>query len=111
MAVDLEIPVRVGGEPVVLVAVEDDARVGADPAGAHQVLELGLLDDVPLDRVLEIVAPVQLDRTGDVSVLVEIRVLVHLRHDQVVVTEVRRQPLGRHQHVGHPASFPQGSRM
>ena len=30
VAVQLELPVRPGGEPVVVVAVQDDRRVGAD---------------------------------------------------------------------------------
>ena len=39
VAVELQIPVGVGGEPVVLVAVEDDGRVVADSALAEQPLE------------------------------------------------------------------------
>jgi len=52
--VQLQVPVRVRGKPVVLVAVEDDRRVAPDPALAEQALERLLVDDVALDRVLKV---------------------------------------------------------
>ncbi len=99
MPVHLEIPVRVGGEPVVLVAVEDDSRVGADPALPEELLELGLLDDVALDRILQVVLPVQLDRAGDVALVVEVGVLVDLGDADAVVVQVLCQPVGADEHV------------
>ena len=47
--------------------------------------------------------------SADVPVLVEVRILVHLRDDEVVVTEMLREPLCRHQYVCHPVSFPRRS--
>jgi hypothetical protein len=82
-----------------LGAVEDDRRVVADATAPHQLLELGLLDDVALDGVLEVVLPVQLDRTGDVALLVEVGVLVHLRDDDAAVSQALDKPIGRHEHV------------
>jgi hypothetical protein len=49
----LQRPVRVRGEPVVVVAVEDDRRVRRDAALAEQMRELFLACDVPVDLVLE----------------------------------------------------------
>ena len=79
------------------------------PREAMQALELGLVDDVALDRVLEVVTPVQLDRAGNVALLVEVRVLVHLRDHDAVVVEALGQPVGRDEHLlavtlGHGAS-------
>jgi hypothetical protein len=38
---------------------------------------------------------VELHRSGDVPLLVEVGVLVHLGHDQAVVAELRGDPVGR----------------
>ena len=95
MAVRLEVPVGVGGEPVVPVAVEDHCRSVRNAEPRHQLLELLLLDQVALDRILEVVAPVQLDRARDVPLLVERRVLVDLGRHHVLVAQVLREPLGR----------------
>ena len=109
--VDLEVPVRVRGEPVVLVAVDDDGRVVPDSAAAEEPLERVLLDHVALDRILQVVLPVQLDRSPDVALFVEIRVLVHLGDDDVVVVQVLGDPIGGHEHrlriavVGHLSSL------
>ena len=97
MAVDLQVPVRVGREPVVLVAVEDDRRVVVDPTLAEDALEGLPVDDVALDRILEVLAPVELDRSGDVALLVEVGVLVDLGDDQAVVPEMLSRPVGRHE--------------
>jgi hypothetical protein len=110
MAVDAQVPVGVRGEPVVLVAVEHDGRLVADPALAEELLEPLLLDEVALDGVLQVLLPVQLHRTGDVSVFVQIRVLVDLRHDDVLVVQVLRQPVRGDEHLlrvavlAHPCS-------
>src|SRR5271166_6096551 len=76
VAVQLEIPVRVGGEPVVVAAIEDHGVVvGYAPVG-QQFGELLRVDEVALDRVLQIAAPVELDRAGDVAAVVGAGVLV-----------------------------------
>ena len=67
----------------------------AIPRAPMQPLERVLLDEVALDGILEVVAPVQLDRAGDVALVVEIRVLVDLRDDEPCVAEVLGEPLRR----------------
>ena len=54
VAVVLEVPVRVGGEPVVAVAVEHDRVLVRDPAAAEQRAELVRAEEVALDLVLEV---------------------------------------------------------
>jgi len=83
---------RLGGR------AEDERRVVADSEPAHQVLELGLLDQVSLDRILQVVAPVQLHGAGDVPLLVEIGVLVYLGDDDTGVFQMLRHPIGGDQH-------------
>jgi hypothetical protein len=90
---ELEVPVRIRGEPVVLVAVQDDARVVRDPAEAHEPLELLPCDDVADEVVLQVVTPVQPDGALDVTLVVEIGVLVHLRDDHLGVREALGQPV------------------
>src|SRR4029079_13246360 len=84
VAVDLQIPVGVGREPVVLVAVDDDRRVGPDPALAEELLEALPIDEIALQWILEIVAPVQLHGAGDVPFVVEIGILVDLGDDDAL---------------------------
>ena len=85
VAVQLEVPVRVGGEPVVVAAVEHDGVVVADAPLGEQLLELLPVDEVAADRVLQVGLPVQLDRPGDVAAVVRAGVLVDLDQDDVVV--------------------------
>src|SRR5919106_396873 len=110
VAVHLQIPVGVRGEPVVFVPVEDNRRFRADAEPAEQLLERLPVDDVSFDRILEVVPPVELHCSRDVPLLVEIWVLVHLRDDEPLVVQMLGQPLGRDQHrlriavVRHAAS-------
>jgi hypothetical protein len=57
VAVDLQIPVGVGGEPVVLVPVDDDGAVVPDAEAAEKLLEGLPVDDVAFDGILQVVAP------------------------------------------------------
>ncbi len=70
VAVQLEVPVRVGREPVVVAPVEDDGVVAADPALGQQRLELLPVDEVASNRVLQVLLPVQLHGTRDVASVV-----------------------------------------
>ena len=97
MAVHLQVPVRVGREPVVLVPVEDDRGLVADPTLAEDALEGLLVDDVALDGILEVVAPVELDRSRNVAFLVQIGVLVDLGDDEIGVAQVLGEPVRRHE--------------
>jgi len=78
----LERPVGVGGEPVVVVAVEDDRRVGRDAAAAEQFGQRVPGRDVACDLVLKVSLPVPADGARDVSLLVDGRVHVDLDHAQ-----------------------------
>ncbi len=105
VAVVEEVPVGVGGEPVVAIAIEDDGVVVGDPAAAHQLAEGLGVEEVALDLVLEVELPVEADRAGDVRLGVQRRVLVHLDDPDRVVIEVLGDPIGLHQHVvcvAHP---------
>src|SRR5918995_1584426 len=66
VAVEAEVPVGVGGEPVAVAAVQHHLRVVADPEPVHQGGEGFGADEVAADRVLEVVAPMDGHRTGDV---------------------------------------------
>ena len=83
VAVQLEVPVRVRGEPVVVAAVQHDGVLVADAALGEQRLELLLVDEVPTDRVLQVGLPVDLDRAGDVATVVRRGVLVDLDQHHV----------------------------
>ena len=63
------------------------------PTLAEDALEGRPIDDVALDRILEVLAPVELDRSGDVPLLVQVGVLVDLGDDQAVVPEMLSGPL------------------
>src|SRR5205085_3974474 len=75
---ELEDPVRVGSEPVVVPAVEHDGRVGVHSGLAEKLREPGLVDVLAARGGVEVGVPVPADRSSDVSLLVRGRVLVHL---------------------------------
>src|SRR4051794_32935065 len=95
----LEVPVRVGREPVVAVAVEHDRVLVGDPARAEQLAEGLWPEEVAPDLVLQVLAPVEADRAGDVRVGVQRGVLVALNDADVLVVEALLEPLGVDQHV------------
>ena len=69
------------------------------PALAHELLEARDVDEVALGRILKVVLPVQVHRPGNVTVLVEIGVLVYLGDDDIRVTVMLGHPLCRDQHL------------
>ena len=77
-----EHPQRVGGPPVVAVAVEDDRGVAADAALAAELGEAGAVDVVAGDGVVQLGVPVDLHRARDVAGVVEQHVLVGLDDDE-----------------------------
>nr|GLJ70948.1 hypothetical protein GCM10017583_02030 [Agromyces mediolanus] len=89
-----EHPERVGGPPVVLVAVDDDGRVAGDALRAQQGGELLAVEVVADDGVVELRVPVDLHRTGDVAGLVEQYVLVRLDHHETGFAQSFGEPLG-----------------
>ena len=105
----LEVPVGVGREPVVAVAVEHDQVVVGDPARAEQLAEGLGAEEVALDLVLEVLLPVEADRARDVRLGVERRVLVDLDDADRIVVEVILEPLGVDQYVLRVVSHGQSS--
>ena len=100
VAEQAEHPQRVGGPPVVAVAVEDDGGVPGDAALAADLGEPGAVDVVPGDRVVQLGVPVDLDRARDVPGVVEQHVLVGLDDDEAGVAQVGGQPVGGDQPLG-----------
>src|SRR5699024_11572171 len=78
VAVVLEVPVGVGGEPVVVAAVEHHGVVVADALGRQQRGELLPVEEVAAHRILQFGAPVQAHRARDVRGLVGGGVFVDL---------------------------------
>jgi hypothetical protein len=99
VAVELEVPVGVGGEPVVVAAVQDDGVVVADALGAHQLGEVVLLDDVTDGGLLQLLGPVQPYGALDVAHVVGGHVLVDLDEDDLRVVQVALDPVGVDEHV------------
>jgi hypothetical protein len=99
VAVQLEVPVGVGGEPVVVAAVEDHGVVVADALVGQELLEALLVDEVTADRVLKVLGPVDPDGVADVVLLVGGRVLVHLDDRDGRVVQVLLEPIGVDQDV------------
>ena len=94
VAVELEVPVGVGREPVVVAAVQHDRVVVADALRGQQRLELLLAHEVAADRVLQVLLPVQADRAPDVVLVVGGGVLVDLDEHHLRVVEVGLDPVG-----------------
>src|SRR6185312_12334371 len=72
----------------------------ADAALGEQLRELLGVDEVTLDRVLQVGLPVQLDRAGDVAGAVGAGVLVDLDVDGVRRVEIALGPVNGDQDVG-----------
>jgi hypothetical protein len=98
--VEPEVPVGVGGEPVVVTAVEQHGVLVRDAPLGQQVLEAGLVHEVPADRVLQVLLPVDLDRARDVPLVVGAGVLVYLDDDDTRLADVGLRPVGVHEDVG-----------
>ena len=94
VVVELEQPEAVGGEPVVVVAVNNDRVILADPRTAHERGELLLADDVASHLVLQLALPVETDRTRHVPLVVRLRIDVDLDDLDVGVVEVLPYPVG-----------------
>ena len=95
----LQVPVRVGGEPVVAVPVEHDRVVVGEATRAEQLAERLRIQEVASHLVLEVLLPVKADGARDVRLRVEGGVLVNLDDADAVVIEVILHPLGADQDV------------
>jgi len=97
---ELQDPVGVCGEPVVVPAVEED---GGAVVHAHRTQEPGqprLVHVVATDLRVQVGRPVPRDRAADVTLLVGARVLVDLDHTDRRIVEMLLEPVGVDQHVG-----------
>lgn len=94
MAVELEVPVRVRREPVVVAAVENDGVVIGDALGGQKIGELLLVQEVTTDAVLQVLAPVEADGAFDVAAVVCAGVLIHLDENGLGGVEVLLSPVG-----------------
>ena len=71
-----ECPERVASPPVRLVTIENASRVGRDSVFAAKLSKLFRLNIIPDHRILEVGAPIDMDRAGDVSRIVKEDVLI-----------------------------------
>ncbi len=92
-----ELPVRPGGEPVVVVAVQHDPGVVVDAGGAQQRLQLLAADEVPPDQIGQLALPVDAGRAGQMAGVVGIGVDVDLEEADLRVVEVLTGPIGAHE--------------
>ncbi len=95
VTVELEVPVGVGGEPVVVAAVEDDGVVIRDTSFRQEGFEALLADEVVADAVLEVLLPVELDGVRDVALVVGLGVFVDFDQNDIGVAEVFLDPVRR----------------
>ena len=95
-----QLPEGPGGEPVVVVAIQDDRRVGANAAAAQQRFHLATRNDVSRHVLLQLALPVPGDGAGDVALFVGGCVNVDLHQTHVGVAAVFSHPIGGHQRLG-----------
>src|SRR5207245_7377195 len=90
--VDLEVPVGVRGEPVVVPAVEDYRVVLGDATPAEQGFERLLIHEIPPHAVLELVFPVEGDRARNMATRIRVGILVNLDQVQRRIAQPLRDP-------------------
>ena len=93
MTVILEQPEEPRGEPIVVVPIHRDGRVGVRSVSREQLLELFLGDEVAHRVLLQILSPVDADGAIDVSLVIGRRIDVDLEYTNVVVPGVLGKPL------------------
>src|SRR5262249_30588815 len=98
-AVVVQVPVGVGREPVVAIAIEDDRVFVGDPARSEEGAERVRIEEVALDLVLQVELPVEADRAGDVRLGVQRGVLVDLDDADRGIAQVLLHPVGLDEHV------------
>src|SRR5216684_4989335 len=100
MAVELQLPEGVSGEPVVVVAVMKDGGAVGNAGGAEKPFESGLVDQVAADAVLELGLPVPGDRAGDVALVVGGGVHVDFDEAEIGGIEILSGPIGGNENFG-----------
>jgi len=92
-----ERPIRIGGEPVVVVAVEDDACVRRHASLAEQLAPVFLRRDVAADQIAQLSGPIPAHGTLYMPLAISRSVDVHLDESDVRIVEMVGHPLGRNQ--------------
>ena len=92
-AMEPELPVGPGREPVVVVAVQDDVRLGPDARLRQQRREVLAARDVAAQPIGQLARPVPADGARQVALLVRRGVDVDLDEADVRVVEVLLRPL------------------
>src|SRR5215467_7626998 len=100
VAVELELPERIGREPVVIVTVKNDARVIGDAGIAEKLFESGPVDQIAANAVLELGLPVPSDSARDVALVVCSRVHVHFDEARARRIEILCGPIRGNQYFG-----------
>ncbi len=94
VAVELQLPQCVGGEPVVVVTVEEDGGLVGNAGGAEKFFEGGFVDEVAADAVLELGLPVPAYGAGNVALVVGGGVHVDFDEAEIGGIEILRGPIG-----------------
>src|SRR5207244_12100137 len=97
----LEVPIGVGFEPVVEVAIKGYFGVVAYPGLSEELFKLFFREDVSLYWMVEVFAPVEEDRAWNVSELVVCYgVVVYFDDAYFGVVEVLLHPFGADSYFG-----------
>jgi hypothetical protein len=99
-APELQEPVSVRGEPVVVASIHNHRRPLAHAGARQQVGELRLRGVLPAHLRVQVGAPVPRHGAGDVPLLVGLRVLVDLDQPDAGVVQVLLEPVRLDQRVG-----------
>src|SRR6185437_7586379 len=87
-----------GGEPVVVVAIDDDRRIVRDARAGHQLFVFVARDDVALHGVAKLRTPVPRDRARHMALVVCFRIHVDFDNAHIRIIRVVRDPRGRDQY-------------
>src|SRR5512132_1546520 len=101
---ELQDPVRVRREPVVVPSVQDHGGAAVDPRRREELGELGLVEVVPPHLRVQVGRPVPPDGAVDVALLVGLGVLIYLDHSDARVPHVLLEPVGLDERVGFGVS-------
>src|ERR1700688_1613045 len=97
VSIILQLPKSIGGEPIVVVAVEQNRRVVGDAGPAEQMVERLFGDQIPTDVILKLSLPVPADSAGNVALIVSAGVDVDFHQTNFGVVQVLGSPFRRYQ--------------
>ncbi len=94
VAVILQLPEGIGGEPVVVVAIEKYGGVVGDAGFAEQFLQRGLVNQIATHVVLQLRLPVPSHRARNMPLIVRRRVDIDLNEPRIRRVQVLRYRFG-----------------